>query len=35
VDLKEAWLRAYQAQGIDQRAVNCDAPLLDDAEGDA
>ena len=34
-ELKQAWLRAYQAQGIDPQTVNYDALLLDDAEDDA
>jgi LPS sulfotransferase NodH len=29
-DLKQAWLRAYQAQGIDPQTVNYDALLLED-----
>jgi LPS sulfotransferase NodH len=34
-DLKQAWLRAYQTQGIDPKTVNYDALLLEDAEDDA
>ena len=34
-DLKQAWLLAYQAQGIDPQTVNYDMLLLDDTEDDA
>jgi hypothetical protein len=34
-DLKQAWLRAYQAQGMDPKTVNYDALLLEDSEDDA
>jgi LPS sulfotransferase NodH len=34
-DLKQAWLRAYQAQGIDPKTVNYDALLLEDTEDNA
>ena len=34
-DLKQAWLRAYQAQGMDTKTVNYDALLLEDSEDDA
>jgi LPS sulfotransferase NodH len=33
-DLRQAWLRAYEAQGIDPQTLNYDALLLEDTEHD-